>query len=166
MSLVYLILGGNRGNREEIFLSAIELVTKHIGIISSLSAIYESESWGFKSENFINQVIILKSELNPNEILKCCQEIEQTLGRIRKTGNYEARTIDIDILYIDALILNTVNLTIPHPKIADRRFVLVPLSEIVPELTDPVSGLTVREMLKKCKDNSRVWRIGEIASEC
>lgn len=165
MSLVYLILGGNRGNREEFFLSAIELAAKNIGKATALSTLYESESWGFNSENFINQVIILETNLSPREILDCCQEIEATLGRIRKTGSYEARTIDIDILYIDSLIINTEQLKIPHPKIAERRFVLVPLAEIVPGLADPVSGLTVREMLQNCKDQSRVWRLGDIGTE-
>jgi len=160
MSLVYLILGGNRGNREEIFLSAIDLVNKQIGKINSYSALYESESWGFKSEPFINQVIVLETILTPIEILNQCQDIESVLGRIRNTGGYKARTIDIDILYIDSLIINTDRLKIPHPLIAERRFVLVPLAEIKPEMKDPVSGLTVSEMLQNCKDQSKVWKPG------
>ncbi len=158
MSLVYLILGGNQGNREEIFLSAIDLVNKHIGSINSKSTLYESESWGFNSELFINQIITLETILTPVEILDRCQEIEENLGRTRNAGGYEARTIDIDILYIDSLIINTDRLKIPHPRIAERRFVLVPLAEIEPGLKDPVSGLTVNEMLSKCKDQSKVWR--------
>lgn len=161
MSLVYLILGGNRGNREEIFLSAIEQVNKKIGKISSFSAIYESESWGFISEPFINQVIALKTNLSPDELLFQCQEIETNLGRTRKTGGYEARTIDIDILYFDSLVVDTDLLKIPHPRIADRRFVLVPMAELDPEMRDPVSGHTVREMLLDCKDQSKVWKHGE-----
>ena len=161
MSLVYVILGGNRGNREEIFLSAIDLVNKQIGKINSFSKLYESESWGFKSEPFINQVIVLETNLTPLEILDHCQEIEASLGRIRNTGGYEARFIDIDILFIDSLIINTDRLKIPHPRIAERRFVLVPLAEIKPEMKDPASGLTVSEMLLNCKDQSKVWKLGE-----
>lgn len=161
MSLVYLILGGNRGNREEIFLSAIDMVNKQIGKINSFSAPYESESWGFESELFINQVIVVETNLSPLEILGRCQEIETSLGRTRKTGGYEARTLDIDILYIDSLIINTDQLNIPHPRIAERRFVLVPLTEIKPGLKDPSSGLTVSEMLRVCKDHSKVWKLGE-----
>jgi 2-amino-4-hydroxy-6-hydroxymethyldihydropteridine diphosphokinase len=161
MSLVYLILGGNRGNREEIFLSAIHRINNTIGQIFSSSTIYESESWGFKSEPFINQVIALETNLTPEDILDHCQEIESSLGRTRKGGGYEARTIDIDILYIGSLVINTERLKIPHPRIAERRFVLIPLAEIEPDLRDPSSGLTVSEMLLRCKDQSKVWKLAE-----
>ena len=161
MSLVYLILGGNRGNREEIFLSAIDMVAALIGKINSLSALYESESWGFKSEPFINQVIVLDTTLAPEEILDRCQEIEARLGRTREKEGYEARTIDIDILYYGSLVINTGRLKIPHPRIAERRFVLLPLAEIAPDLEDPASGLTVSEMLRNCTDQGKVWRLGE-----
>ena len=103
----------------------------------------------------------METNLTPLEILDHCQEIEASLGRIRNTGGYEARFIDIDILYIDSLIINTDRLKIPHPRIAERRFVLVPLAEIIPEMKDPASGLTVSEMLLNCKDQSKVWKLGE-----
>ncbi len=152
MSLVFLILGGNRGNTEELFSSAIDLVTRQIGPINAISALYESESWGFKSDVFLNQIITVKTQLIPIDVLKQIQNMETLLGRIRNSSGYEARTIDIDILYYDDLIIESADLTIPHPRISQRRFVLVPLVEIAPDLKDPLTGITMTEMLEKCED--------------
>ena len=159
MSLVYLILGGNRGNRMEIFSSAIDLVTSQIGRKIAISALYESESWGFESEQFMNQVIKIETELSPDKVLEHIQQIETQLGRVRKTIGYEARTMDIDLLYYDSLVINTPVLIVPHPRISERKFVLVPLAEIAPDLKDPVTGISVQEMLQKCTDTSAVWRL-------
>jgi 2-amino-4-hydroxy-6-hydroxymethyldihydropteridine diphosphokinase len=159
MPLAYMILGGNRGNRTEILATAIDLVTSQIGEKKAISGLYESESWGFKSEPFVNQVIAIKTLLSPTEVLKFSQQIENQLGRNRKTTGYEARTIDIDLLYYDSLVFNTSDLTIPHARIAQRRFVLLPLAEIAPDLKDPVTGLTVSEMLQQCQDTLEVKRI-------
>jgi len=159
MSLVYLILGGNRGNVVEIFSTAIELVTSKIGQKIAISARYGSESWGFASESFINQVIIINTALSPTEVLEQTQQIESLLGRIRRTAGYEARTMDIDLLYYGSTVLNCAILTIPHPRIAQRRFVLVPLAEIAPDKKDPLTGITVQEMLQRCTDPLKVWQL-------
>lgn len=159
MSLAFLILGGNRGNRQEIFSTAIDLVTSEIGVIKAVSSHYESESWGFISEAFMNQVVKVETNLSPIEVLNGIQQIEAQLGRVRKTGGYEARTIDIDLLYYGEMVINTPDLTVPHPRIAERRFVLVPLAEIEPDFKDPVSGFTALAMLEKCPDNLHVKRI-------
>ena len=159
MSLVYLILGGNQGNRAEIISRAIDLVTSEIGPKITSSASYESESWGFKSEPFINQIIIISTILSPTEVLSRTQQIEIRLGRIRETNGYEARPIDIDLLYYDSLVLNSKNLTLPHPRIASRKFVLMPLAEITPGFRDPSTQLTILEMLERCKDTAYVKRL-------
>lgn len=157
MSLVYLILGGNRGNTEQIFSRAIDLVTSNIGLIKVKSSRYKSESWGFESDLFMNQIIIVQTQLSPSEVLTQIQCIENQLGRTRTKKNYEARTIDIDILYFDDLVINSPDLIIPHPRIAIRKFVLIPLMEIAVDLIDPLSKLTIQEMLEKCPDKSSVW---------
>ncbi len=161
MSLVYLILGGNRGNRPEIFSSAIKLLNSEIGPQKAISSLYESESWGFESELFLNQVIIIETPLSPFEVLLHTQQIESQLGRVRNTDGYEPRTIDIDLLYYGSQVINSSGLTIPHPRIAKRKFVLVPLAEIAPNLKDPVTGMTVSGMLQKCNDTSKVWLFTE-----
>jgi len=159
MSLVFLILGGNRGNTEEIFLQAIDLVTSNIGPITVRSSLYKSDPWGFDSDVFMNQVITVRTDLSPQDLLAQIQYIENQLGRVRISQDYEARTIDIDLLYFDNLVFSSSDLTIPHPRIADRKFVLIPLAEVAPDLTDPDTGMTVQEMLLKCKDTSGVWLI-------
>ncbi len=159
MSLAYLILGGNQGNRVEIISKAIDLVTSKIGLKLATSSFYESESWGFKSELFINQIVIIETILSPFEVLSITRQIEDLLGRVRNRDGYEARTIDIDLLYFDSLVINERNLQIPHPKIAERRFVLIPLAEIAPEHRDPVTGITVLEMLGQCSDTTKVWEL-------
>jgi len=161
MPFVYLILGGNKGNRTKIIAEAIDLVTSHIGRKKAISGLYESESWGFKSEPFVNQIVKIETLLSPADVLKCSQQIENQLGRTRKSAGYEARTIDIDLLYYDSLVLNSTDLTIPHPRIAERRFVLLPLAEIAPDLIDPVMGLTVYDMLQHCQDTLVVRRLEE-----
>jgi len=156
MSLIYLILGGNQGNRVEIISEAIHLVTSEIGPQKAISSLYESDSWGFVSEPFINQVIIIETALTPEQVLARTQNIEIQLGRKRNKEGYEARTIDIDLLYYDDLVVVSKTLIIPHPRIAERRFVLVPLNEVAPDKTDPITGRKVNEMLRACSDNSAV----------
>jgi 2-amino-4-hydroxy-6-hydroxymethyldihydropteridine diphosphokinase len=159
MSLVYLILGGNQGNRVEIISKAIDMLTDKIGPKILISALYESESWGFKSELFVNQVVIIKTILTPSKVLSATQQIEAQLGRIRKTGDFEPRSIDIDLLYFDSLTISLSDLLIPHPRIAERRFVLEPLAEIAPNFKDPATGKSVQEMLNQCADTSKVWKL-------
>ncbi len=161
MSLVFLILGGNRGNRTELFSAAIELVTNRIGPIKAISSQYGSESWGFESEPFMNQVINVETVLSPMEVLTKLQQIEVLLGRVRNVPGYEPRTIDVDLLFFDNCIINSTDLTLPHPRIAERKFVLVPLAEIAPDLLHPVTGKSVCEMLASCPDPLKVWKMAE-----
>ena len=138
MHQVYLGLGTNLGDKEANLKAAIEEIRKRVGEIASLSAFYASEPWGFESENsFLNAVCCVMSDLSPMEILSITQEIERELGRKTKSvgGIYSDRMIDIDILLYDDLRIHTPELTIPHPLMWERDFVMIPLREIAPHIT-------------------------------
>ena len=140
MHQVYLGLGTNLGDKEANLKAAIEEIRKRVGEIASLSAFYASEPWGFESENsFLNAVCCVISDFSPAEILSITQDIERELGRKTKSvgGIYSDRMIDIDILLYDDLQIHTPELTIPHPLMWERDFVMIPLHEIAPHITPP-----------------------------
>ena len=138
MHQVYLGLGTNLGDKEANLKAAIEEIRKRVGEIVSLSAFYASEPWGFESENsFLNAVCCVMSDFSPMEILSITQQIERELGRKTKSvgGIYSDRMIDIDILLYYDLQIHTPELTIPHPLMWKRDFVMIPLREIAPHIT-------------------------------
>jgi 2-amino-4-hydroxy-6-hydroxymethyldihydropteridine diphosphokinase len=159
MSEVFILLGGNAGDKSKIFHETRKFISERIGLITKLSSVYLTEAWGFESEPFRNQAVVVKTTLTPHEILYKTKRIEAEMGRIRKSGPYEARAIDIDLLFYDDLQLDTSDLILPHPKIGERNFVLVPLNEIAPDKCHPVSGLTIQEMLQLCPDKLKVERM-------
>ena len=131
---------------------AMEEIRKRVGEITSLSAYYITEPWGFDSQNtFLNAVCKVSTTLSPSEVLITTQAIEKDLGRLKKSidGQYSDRPIDIDILLYDDLIMNTPNLIIPHPLMHQRAFVMEPLSEIAPELVHPVLHQSMKDILKE-----------------
>ena len=131
---VFLGLGTNLGHKETNMLNALEEIKRRIGEITSLSSFYASEPVGFESENlFLNAVCCVHTQLSPYEVLSATQDIERNLGRTQKSINreYHDRTMDIDILLYDNLCINTPELTIPHPFMKDRDFVMTPLKEIL-----------------------------------
>ena len=157
MARVYLITGSNLGNRFSNLNNASDLIHNRIGPIIDTSSVYESVPWGFKHPNkFLNQVIVVETAKDPETLLIQLQEIERALGRIRSSKEYSARSIDIDILFYGQIILNNESLVIPHSRIADRRFVLVPLCELIPAYQHPVLNKTVQELLNLCKDRAEV----------
>jgi len=157
MHKVYLLLGSNLGNSLEHINTAVEEISIHIGKVTKKSSLYKSEPWGFDAENyFLNQVIEIETNLAPELLLHSILEIENNLGRKRTAGNYESRTIDIDILFYDNLIIKTSNLSIPHPLIPIRRFTLIPLNEIASFYMHPETQLSIKETLNQCKDISEV----------
>lgn len=160
MIKLYLLLGGNLGNKQQVFAEARTRLEKQVGIISAQSAIYETEPWGFESEDlFWNQALELKTTLSPEEVLKQTQLIELELGRIRKEKQYDSRIIDIDILFFGDQIIKTANLTVPHPRIQERKFALVPLCEIAADFIHPLFRKSIRELLDECPDQLKVKRI-------
>lgn len=134
MEKVYLGLGTNRGSREENLIEAISLLTKAPLKITAISSIYETEPWGYEEQSdFLNLCLELETKLAPQELLEECQRIEDEMGRIRDK-KWGPRIIDIDILVYDNREVETAQLTIPHPRIEERAFVLVPLQELNPSL--------------------------------
>lgn len=141
MATVYLGLGTNLGNKEANLRTAIYKLQERIGKQVSLSSFYETAPWGFESDHsFLNAAIGLETSLSPIEILHITQEIEKELGRTKKSvnGSYSDRLIDIDILLYDTLVLQTPELTIPHPLMTERDFVMKPLIEIAGNVIHPI----------------------------
>ncbi len=115
MSEVTILLGGNQGDKHKIFSETIKLIGETIGKIEALSSVYETEPWGFVSDLFWNQAMVLSTTLLPEEVLTHAQDIENKMGRKRLSDKYEARPIDIDLMFYDDLQINTPRLIIPHP---------------------------------------------------
>jgi len=159
MNTVYLLLGSNMGNSEQILSDAINMIEMKIGKRTKSSSIYRTAAWGKEDQaDFLNQIIIVSSTMAPSIILKEIFAIEKEMGRVRTT-KYAARVIDIDILYFNDEIIHTENLIIPHPQIQNRRFVLIPLAEVAPLYQHPLLKKTAIELLLICPDNLNVQNI-------
>ena len=159
MKPVFLGIGTNLGEREENLGKAIKLIEEHIGSITEESSVYETEPWGFQSEtSFFNMVIKIETNLTPSGLLGRILMIEAMMGRLREGQGYKSRIIDIDILFFGSRIFENKILKIPHPRIQERRFVLVPLSEIAGDLLHPVFKKSIKELLQECKDKSKVLK--------
>lgn len=161
MAEVYILLGGNVGDKRKIFEGTIYLIGEMIGAVLKSSSLYETEPWGFTSDLFWNQALIVETSLLPEETLEQALTIEKLMGRAKGPKRYEARTMDIDLIFYGDLRLNTPRLILPHPRMAVRRFVLAPLDEIAPDKCHPVIGLSIKEMLKLCTDPLKVWKTGQ-----
>ena len=140
MAIAYLGLGTNVGNKRRNMITAAALLAERVGDILALSGFYETEPWGFESENFfLNAAVKLKTSFSPLEVLQITQQIEKELGRTEKSnGVYHDRIIDIDILLYEDEVLQIPELTLPHPLMHERKFVMDPLSEIAPFVVHPV----------------------------
>lgn len=159
MAKVFFTIGGNIGDRVFNLQETCKLITSRIGFIRKQSSIYESEPWGFSSElNFLNQVIVVDTNLSPAAIMLEISYIESKMGRVRTGAGYASRTMDIDILFYDHQIMLTPDLIVPHKQMHKRRFVLEPLNEIAPEFIHPLFSLTSHELLVTCTDESKVWK--------
>lgn len=155
---VYLLAGGNLQNTAEKYQRLFALLENHIGEIILSSGFYLSEAWGFKSEYpFINLAVCLHTELSPEEVMQKTQHIEKQMGRDKKNEKiYTDRSMDIDIIFYNDLILQTDSLQIPHPRIQERRFVLYPLCEIASDMMHPVLGKSIQELKDSCEDTTEV----------
>lgn len=140
MALVYLGLGTNIGNKRKNMVTAAALLAERAGDVLSLSSFYETEPWGFASENtFLNAALELETDCSPMELLRLTQQIEREMGRTQKSdGSYHDRIIDIDILLYGNEVVHHEDLVVPHPLMQQRLFVMQPLAEIAPLLVHPV----------------------------
>jgi 2-amino-4-hydroxy-6-hydroxymethyldihydropteridine diphosphokinase len=165
MNTITILLGGNIGNTQQYIEDAEQLLIAQLGLLLKSSSLFESEPWGFESEQwFLNKIIqvtsyklqVTNDENEALKILDICQAIEMQLGRTRSNNTgYESRPIDIDILFIDDIIISEPRLIIPHPKLHLRRFTLLPLQEIIPNYIHPVLQKTIQTLVEECDDSGK-----------
>lgn len=162
MHQVFLGIGGNIGNKQDNFDKVYTSIKNELGAISKKSSVYETPPWGFESDDkFWNQILLVETPFSAEVVLRKIAGIESEIGRKREKAGYSSREIDIDILFFDNMVIKTVNLVIPHPRLHKRLFVLVPLAEIAPQFVHPVLKLTSIEMLNVCDDKSVIRKISE-----
>lgn len=147
---IYLSLGSNQGNKIQNIRGAIVLLSHLLGKATAVAPIIETEPWGFESsETFLNTVVAFKTSIAPEELLKATQQIERQLGRTKKSinGQYSDRPIDIDILLYGSRVIESERLTIPHPLLHHRLFVLQPLACIAPQFVHPILKKSIKQLL-------------------
>jgi 2-amino-4-hydroxy-6-hydroxymethyldihydropteridine diphosphokinase len=159
METCYLLIGSNKGNRLSYLQRAAEAVSMFAGAVLQFSSVYETEPWGFEdSTPFLNQVIEVHTNWEANELMKKILLAETELGRerIKDIEGYTARIIDIDLLFYGQHIINEPGLIVPHPRLHERRFTLVPLAEIAPWFVHPVLKMDITQLQSYCNDRSKV----------
>jgi len=157
MQSCFLLLGSNQGKKSEVLSRARREISNNIGDIVRASSVYETEAWGFTSDHtFLNMVIQINTRLSANSVLEKILKIEQDLGRVRNSKGYTSRIIDIDVLFYGNEIVDQPGLQIPHPRLHERMFTLVPLKEIDPEKIHPKLQKTISELVSQCKDKLEV----------
>ncbi|MFQ5335930.1 MAG: 2-amino-4-hydroxy-6-hydroxymethyldihydropteridine diphosphokinase [Flavobacteriales bacterium] len=157
MKDVYLLLGSNMGDSAGTLDEAASLIEEQLGRITRKSSLYKTEAWGMDGRYFLNQALVLSTQLDVQEVLSTCKKTERLLGRKSRTSsNWEPRTIDIDILMYAELHTESSELTVPHRALPMRRFALVPLAEIAGRVIHPVFKKSIAEMLRACDDQHEV----------
>ena len=161
MDIAYLLLGSNMGDRLANINNAIQKIQSICGEVIQLSAVYDTAPWGYtEQDSFLNQVVVLDSNMHPTQLMLHLLEIEKEIGRVRDI-KYGPRLIDIDILLFDDEIINNSILTLPHPEMQNRKFALMPLVEVANELMHPILKQTVTELLLNCTDTCHVQKFSE-----
>lgn len=152
------MIGGNLGDREKLLQEAENRISQTCGAILNASSVYESEAWGMNNQpSFLNKVLVVNTLFSPEELLERTQQIENLLER-KRLVKWGPRTMDIDLLFYNDQILQSALLTVPHPWICKRRFVLEPLVEVAAQMLHPIEQLTMEELLGKCEDPCSVIR--------
>ncbi|MFG6686696.1 2-amino-4-hydroxy-6-hydroxymethyldihydropteridine diphosphokinase [Mariniflexile sp. HNIBRBA6329] len=151
----YIALGSNKGDKFKNLQDAIDLIHEKIGMIIRISKVYKSPAFGFESDDFLNACLVLESCLEPETVLQELLAIETVLGRVRTQQNkYEARSIDLDVILVEDVVIDSKTLQVPHPEMQKRRFVLLPLNDIAPHVKHSVSHKEVAVLLSECDDDS------------
>ena len=162
-TIYHIALGSNKDDKFKNLQLAVDAIYKEIGNITLISKVYKSPAFGFKSDDFFNCCLVLESYLEAQKVLETLLEIENSLGRTRtKNNTYEARTIDLDIVFAEGNIINTKRLQVPHPEMSKRKFVLLPLNDVASKIKHPKFNKEVSMLLEECKDDSvlepiKIW---------
>ncbi|MGY5850072.1 2-amino-4-hydroxy-6-hydroxymethyldihydropteridine diphosphokinase [Salegentibacter sp. F14] len=160
--LVYIALGSNLGDRFALLQMAVNRIYEEVGEIIQVSKVYQTPSWGFEGDAFLNACIVVSSRFSARMILKKLLKIESEAGRLRNDSkNFQSRSLDLDILMMEKEVITSKELILPHPHMQDRRFVLQPLSDIASKVVHPVLGISIEKMLIQLKDNDRVYPVPE-----
>ena len=155
--LTYIALGSNKGNKLQYLQSAVDVIFHTVGVVKKLSKVYKTPALGFEGDDFYNACIKVETHLSSKKLLKALKNIEKQLGRSEKTiDGYESREIDLDILFYEAEVLDDKNLTIPHPEIQNRKFVLQPLLDVLKDFKHPVLDKTIETLFEECDDDSQI----------
>lgn len=155
MTKAYLLLGSNIEDREYYLIQAQKLIAT-IATICQKSSIYQTQSWGYNDNDYLNQVLEISTNCLSTELLDRVLEFEKTLGRTRNSIGYSARTIDIDILFFGNEIINLDKLVVPHPRLHLRKFVLIPMMDVNKNFVHPIFNKTIEQLLNECEDSSIV----------
>lgn len=154
---IYISIGSNKGDKFKNLQNAVDLIHQKLGYVLSISRVYKTEALGFDGDAFFNACLIVETHLKPKTAMQVLLKIEKELGRTRdKSKGYESRIIDLDIIFFEDEVINTKSLTVPHPEMHKRRFVLKPLSDIAPQVEHSKKKKLVSELLENCKDKSDV----------
>ena len=160
-SSIVLLLGSNQGNAMEHLSEATKRIGISLGNITASSATYKTAPWGKTDQpDFLNRLVVVETDLNPTEIMESILEIEAGMGR-KRTERWGPRIIDIDLLYAGSKVIDQPGLRVPHPGLSQRRFALVPLSELIPDFIHPELGLSQYELLERCNDTGLVEKVQE-----
>tara|TARA_B110000977_G_scaffold143607_1_gene182352 strand:+ start:1192 stop:1701 length:510 start_codon:yes stop_codon:yes gene_type:complete len=161
---VLISLGSNKGSRIDNLQNALGQIDEKLGELLAVSAVYETASWGYKDEPYLNNAICLLTSIEPIQLLEALLQVESNIGRIRSLSKeYQAREIDLDIILIEGIIIDHSKLQVPHPRMNARKFVLQPMVDIAPNWEHEVLDVKLKDLLLQCEDQSEIKLYGTLS---